>query len=81
VHVSFSIVEKLHSGTEHTSWIYNPFNGFELCNAPQVTSKAPVKLQAPYIGYVSNSEWNKGLYEDVVSKAELVIKPYWEYRL
>lgn len=56
-----------------TGWIFNPFNGFEIssltpfCISPKFSRK-------PLLGYVSRTEWNKNLYEDVCDP-NIILKP------
>lgn len=62
--------------TEDTSWgwIYNPFTGFEVSSDDVQLNKGSNALSGRLMGYVSRSEFKKGIY-DKFECEELSIQP------
>lgn len=54
-------------------WIYNPFSGLSV-SSDQAYLPLLKKKPAPFLGFVSRSEWKKGLFADLKS-TEIIVAP------
>jgi len=64
--ISLSLLVTGKKNDPHFSWIYNPFSGFQIQSDWQFL-KVDYKPEDLYLGLVSRSEWEKGLFDQVQS--------------
>lgn len=55
-------------------WIYNPFTSFEIDNLEPFT-RPWARRNRPALGFVSQSEWDDGLFQQAVQRSDFVLSP------
>lgn len=59
---------------EGEGWIYNPFTSFEIDNLEPFTQPW-ARRDRPALGFVSQSEWDDGLYQQAAQNPDFVLSP------